>query len=120
MKRIIILAFSLLFGGLAHAQSIVNAPTTINAGTVTGPNVFANVLSVVGTATSIRRSLEVMNNNASDKCYLYLGTTANASTATAILLTSGVIYARYYPYVPSDAVNIACASTGDTYYVGTQ
>lgn len=50
--------------------------------------------------------------------------TINGNTMTAqqasILLTPGLPWQRYFPYVPNDAIYGTCATTGDSLYVDEQ
>ncbi len=99
--------------GVAVNRATVNSSVTIGTG-----NTFQQVLaSNLGTAIQ-RQSLTIQNNNTNtDSCWVFLGTTANATKATSIILAVGQAYTRYWPYVPSDAIQVTCASTSDTVYV---
>ena len=110
-----------LLGGPAAAQ-ITNAPTTNVPVTIAVGNTFQTVLAAVGAPPAIRRSLTIQNNQATgtDLCWLYLGPLANATKATSIVLAVGVSYTRYFPYIPSDAIQATCATTGDSLYVDVQ
>ncbi len=100
--------------GVPGNRATVNAAATITTG-----NTFQQVLaSVIGT-TAPRMSLTIANNNATDSCWIFIGS-GTATKATSILLLSGGSYARYWPYVPSDAIQATCASNSDTLYVDTQ
>ena len=89
--------------------------------------------------TTQRQSLTIENNNASDTCYIIIGstwgvvpgTTTTTSTSTfggatvtaaqaSITLIAAGSYTRYWPYVPSDTIYGTCATTGDSIYVDTQ
>jgi hypothetical protein len=70
-------------------------------------------------ANNKRRSLTIANNNASDSCWIFIGSAA-ATKGTSILLLAGQGYTRYYPYIPSDAIQATCAANSDTLYVDTQ
>ena len=120
MTRILAVLLGLALGAsVAHAQ-VTNSQTTNAAGTIATGNTFQQIYAAVGTPPAIRRSMTVQNNNASDSCWVFIGATASATKATSILLTSGQAYTRYFPYVPSDAVQITCANTSDTFYADTQ
>jgi hypothetical protein len=99
--------------GVAVNRATVNSSVTIAAG-----NTFQQVLaSNYGTSTQ-RQSLTIQNNNTNtDSCWVYLGTTANATKAASIILAVGQAYTRYWPFVPSDAIQVTCASTSDSVYV---
>lgn len=113
-------AFAQQFQGPPIQGTAVNRSTLITPVVITAGNTFQQVLpSLVGTQT-VRQALEIQNNNAADSCWLFLGPTVSATKATAILLASGQAYTRYFPYVPSDAIQATCATTADTLYVGNQ
>jgi hypothetical protein len=113
MKKLLLLL--LLFASPALAQ----APQ--NFGTLNGSVVIAtgNTFQTVLTANNRRRSLTIANNNASDSCWIFIGSAA-ATKGTSILLLAGQGYTRYYPYIPSDAIQATCAANSDTLYVDTQ
>ena len=113
----LVAAFSCLSACRSSAQS--NAPTTNLSVTIATGNVFQSVIGL-GAGASSRRSLTVENNNTTDNCWLFLGTTASATKAKSIVLGPGGSYQRYYPYVPNDNVAVTCATSGDTLYVDTQ
>lgn len=118
MKRLLASAVALLFGGAA-AFAQTNAPTVNGSVIIATGNTFQTVLAALGAPPAIRRALTVENNNATDSCWLYIGSGA-ATKGTSILLLPGGAYTRYYPYVPSDAIQATCATTSDTLYVDTQ
>lgn len=99
--------------GQAAARSTVNGSVSITVG-----NTFQQILPAATGET--RQSLTIQNNNTTtDNCWIYLGS-GTATKATSILLTPGLPYQRYFPYVPSDAIQGTCATTADTLYVDTQ
>lgn len=101
-------------GGVASNRSTKNVSATITTG-----NTFQVLLtSILGTSTQ-RQALTIENNNASDNCWLFIGT-GTPTTATAILLLPGGSYTRYWPYVPSDQFQGTCASNSDTFYMDVQ
>ena len=102
----------------AHAQSIPAVTANASAVITTG-NTFQTVLAALAQGAIGRRSLTIENNNATDSCWITVDGGA-ATKGTAILLLPGGSYARYYPYVPSQAIQATCATTGDTLYVDTQ
>lgn len=118
MKRLLAAAcvFALAVAPVC-AQSI-NAQTTNGSTTITTGNTFQTVLAAL-VPPALRRSLTVENNNATDSCWIYVGS-GSATKAAAILLTAGGSYTRYYPYVPSDAIQATCATSNDTLYIDTQ
>lgn len=110
--------------GIAMAQSASIVAATQSAyGTIAAGGTFqampGNLAIGVHTAAA-RRSLTVQNNNTTtDNCYLYIGT-GTATTAKSILLAPGQGYTRYYPYVPSDPLQITCTTTGNSFYADYQ
>lgn len=137
----IALAFALLLGtmGSAFAQgnTMTAAPAVsgapVNRSTVNGSvviatgNTFQQVLASNFNTTTQRQALTIENNNATDNCWISFGTiagvtitAANAAKASSILLLPGGSYTRYWPFVPSDAIQATCASSADTLYVDVQ
>lgn len=105
-----------IVGGVAQNRSTVNGSVTITTG-----GTFQTALSsIIGTSTPPRQSLTIQNNNTStDNCWVFIGG-GTASEAKAIILGAGGSYQRYFPFVPSDAIQVTCASTSDTMYIDTQ
>jgi hypothetical protein len=114
MKRLALLF--LLLACPAAAQTV--ATTTNSSAVITTGSTFQTVMAAVN-FTSSRRSLTIENNNASDNCWLFIGS-GSATKGTSILLIPGGSYTRYYPYVPADAIQATCASTSDTLYIDNQ
>ena len=99
---------------------ITNAVTTNSSVTIATGNTYQVVLPTVGVPPAIRRSLTIQNNQVTaDNCWIFFGT-GTATKATSILLPPGQAYTRYYPYIPSDAIQATCATTGDSLYVDVQ
>ena len=96
-----------------------NVGTVNSSATITTGNTFQTVLASILGTTTIRQALTIENNNASDSCWVYIGS-GSASKAKSILLLSGGSYTRYWPYVPSDAIQATCASNSDTLYIDNQ
>jgi hypothetical protein len=111
-----LIALAAMHCGPALAQTV--AQTTNGSVAITTGNTFQTVLTAV-TQNNQRRSLTIQNNNASDSCWLFIGA-GSATKGTSILLTAAQPYIRYYPYVPSDAIQATCTTTSDTLYVDTQ
>jgi hypothetical protein len=116
MKRLAVALLALCLAGQAFAQTV--AQSTNGSVTITTGGTFQTVLAAI-TQNNQRRSLTVENNNTSDNCWLFIGS-GSATKATSILLLPGGSYTRYYPYVPSDALQATCATTGDSIYVDFQ
>jgi len=112
MIKRLLLALALIAPIAAFAQS--TTPTRNGSVSITTGGTFQTALA----ANDRRRGLTIQNNNTNnDNCWIYLGTLASATTATAILLAPGGSYQRYYPYIPRDIVNVTCATTSDSIYV---
>ena len=93
-----------------------NLPTTNTTTVIATGNTFQTILA----ASSSRASVLIQNNNTTtDSCWVFVGA-GSATKATSILLLQGGSYQRYFPFVPSDAIQATCASSSDTMYVETQ
>lgn len=111
------LAVAAMLCGPAQAQ-VVDAATTNGSAVIATGNTFQTVLAAV-VPPAIRRSLTIQNNNASDACWIYIGS-GTAAQGTSISLPAGQVYARYFPYIPSDAIQATCATSASTLYIDTQ
>jgi hypothetical protein len=61
-----------------------------------------------------RRAFTIENTNKNgDSCWVYLGS-QSASKEGSQKITAGELYVRYWPFVPSDAIQATCASGSDT------
>lgn len=118
INRLAAVLFALFLSGAALGQSI-NATTTNGSVVITTGNTFQTALSALAAGGAPRRSLTIENNNATDSCWIFIGS-GSPTKGTSILLTSGGSYTRYYPYVPSDAIQATCATTSDTLYLDIQ
>jgi hypothetical protein len=92
-----------------------NKKTTNNSVVIVTGNTFQTVLA----ANSNRASITIENNNATDSCWVTVDG-GSPTKAIAILLLAGGSYQRYFPYVPSGAIQATCATANDTLYVDTQ
>lgn len=110
------------FQGPPVQGSVVNRSTKITTVVIAAGNTFQTALaSIIGNTSVQRQALTIQNNNTTtDNCWLYLGPNASATKATSILLAPGQAYTRYWPFVPSDEINLTCATTSDTMYVDNQ
>lgn len=119
MRRILLaIAAVILVWSPVRAQ-VVNAQTVNGSVTITAGNTFQTAVAAL-TPPALRRSLTIQNNNTNgDNCWVFVGG-GSATKGTAILLNQGGSYTRYYPYVPSDAIQATCTTTSDTLYVDTQ
>lgn len=109
--------------GIAVNRSTLNSSITITTG-----GTFQTVLPSNLGSTTVRQALTIQNNNANptceaasncDYCWVFLGS-GSATEGTSIELAAGQAYTRYWPFVPSDAIQATCTSTSDTLYVDTQ
>jgi hypothetical protein len=96
----------------------VNRSTVNTAVVITTGNTFQTILAARGSTTQ-RQAITIENNNASDSCWLFIGS-GTATKATSILLLPGGSYTRYWPFVPSDAFQATCTTTNDTMYLDNQ
>lgn len=92
-----------------------NKTTTNNSVTIAVGNTFQTVIA----ANANRASLTIENNNGSDSCWITVDGGA-PTKAKAMLLLPGGSYQRYFPYVPSGAIQATCTTTSDTLYADTQ
>lgn len=91
-------------------------PTTNVTIVIAAGNTFQTILA----ASTSRLNMTIQNNNTNgDNCWLFIGA-GSATKATSILLGQGGSYQRYFPYIPSDAIQATCTTTSDTLYVDTQ
>lgn len=129
IQLLIICVLLLMLGVLQYPKAQVASdvqawPTVNNAVVIATGNTFQTVLAAIPIGSAARRSLTIQNSatgtSTTDSCWLYLGLLANATRATGIILAPGQSYTRFFPFVPSDAVNVTCTSTGDTVYVDSQ
>ena len=117
MKKLLLTTTALaIFSCPALAQS--SRPTTNFSVSITAGNSYQTITNLP--AGSPRSSLTIQNNNVNgDNCWLFLGS-GTATKGASILLAQGQSYGRYYPYVPSDAIQVTCATSLDTLYVDAQ
>jgi hypothetical protein len=107
-----------LFGSPTLAQSQAPAPPGISVAIVTGSK-FQQVVPP-STNGRERRSLTIQNNSANDdSCWVYIGT-SKPSKEASFELAPGKSLIRYWPFVPSDAIQATCASSSDTLYIEYQ
>lgn len=100
--------------GVPQDRSTINASVVITTG-----NTFQTILaSIIGTI-NYKASLTIENNNTSDSCWIYIGS-GTPTKGTSILLVAGGSYTRYWPFVPSDAIQATCTTSADTLYVDYQ
>jgi hypothetical protein len=117
MKRLAVASLFLALSCLgALAQTV--AQTQNGSVTITTGNTFQTILTAI-TQNNQRRSLTIANNNATDSCWLFIGS-GSATKATSILLLPGGSYTRYSSYIPSDAIQATCSTTSDSVYVDVQ
>lgn len=117
LKRCLAAAALLLVVAVSAAAQTA-APTVNGSVVIATGNTFQTVLAAI-TGFTQRRSLTIQNNNATDSCWVFIGS-GTATKGTSILLLAGGSYTRYYPYLPSDAIQATCATSSDTLYLDTQ
>ena len=106
----------LTVSGVADGVATLNSSVTITTG-----NTFQQALASNVANTVRRQSLTIQNNNTNtDSCWVFIGPAASATKALSIILAVGQAYTRYFPYVPSDAIQVTCSSTNDTVYLDSQ
>ena len=109
---------SVLFGSRTLAQSQAPAPPGTLVTIVTGSK-FQQVVPPSTNGTE-RRSLTIQNNSANDdNCWVYIGT-SKPSKEASFELAPGKSLERYWPFVPSDAIQATCETSSGTLYVGYQ
>lgn len=102
--------------GVPINRSTKNSSLAITAGNTFQP-VLASIVGASTANTTQRQSLTIQNNNTNtDNCWVFIGS-GTATAATSIILAPGQAYTRYWPFVPSDAIQATCTSTNDTLYV---
>jgi hypothetical protein len=106
---------------MAHAQNIVNIPTTNRSVSITTGGTFQQILAATpNTRDTLYQSLTIQNNQTTtDNCWIHIGG-GTVNQSTSILLAPGQAYTRYFPYTPSDAIQGTCTTNGDKLYVDTQ
>lgn len=123
MKRLAA-CLAILAIGLSSASAQPFGRTTSNqSAVITMGNTFQTIL-----AAGNRNSLTIQNNNATDSCWIAFGTRTNGTAITAgtatkaesILLLAGGAYTRYWPFIPTDAIQATCASNSDSLYIDIQ
>lgn len=95
-------------------QTSVNTSDN-NLVTIATGNTFQQVAGANGGTE--RQALIIKNNNTNgDTCWVFFGSN-KASKEKSVIIASGDSYVRYWPFVSSDAMQAACASTSDTLVV---
>jgi len=81
------------------------ASVTIKTG-----NTFQQVLAASKTD---RKVLAIQNSNTNgDSCWIFFGSD-KATKANSILLSKDGQYTRYWPFIPSDAIQVTCVTSED-------
>lgn len=114
MKRLAA-CLAILAIGLSSASAQPFGRTTSNqSAVITAGNTFQTILTAGN-----RNSLTIQNNNATDSCWIFIGS-GSATKATSILLLAGGAYTRYWPFIPTDVIQATCTNTNDTIYLDIQ
>lgn len=100
---------------VSSAGASASATTVLN-GSITVGNTFQQIAA----SNTSRKSFEFQNTNASHTCYLFFGTTVSASTAASITVPPSGFYIRSSGAIPSDALQVTCTNTSDTFYADVQ
>jgi hypothetical protein len=100
----------------AHGQTPVPQTGAGDVVTISAGNKFQQIVPTNNTGTD-RRTLTIQNNASNgDNCWVYVGSD-RPSKDGSIVLAPGKSYDRYWPFVPSDAIQATCASSSDNLYV---
>jgi hypothetical protein len=109
---------TILLGSTALARAQTPAPQA-GAGNliaIAAGNKFQQIVPSNNTGTD-RRALTIQNNASNgDNCWVYVGGD-KPSKDGSVVLAPGKSYDRYWPFVPSDAIQATCASASDNLYV---
>ncbi len=99
----------------------INRSTVNNSTTIATSGTFQTILASTQVSnTTIRQAITIENNNAAGpNCWIFWGT-GTATTSNSVLLPVGGSYTRYWPFVPSDALQATCGANGTTIYVEVQ
>ncbi len=100
--------------GFNTTQPCPGNKTTITASVVI---VTGGTVQSILAALNNKSSLTIQNNNATDSCWIQIGSSQSITEGHAIELLAGQAYTRYFPYVPADAIQGTCANNSDTMYV---
>jgi len=109
---------SIVLGSATFAQSQTPEPQAPpgNLVTIATGNKFQQIVPP-NKGDAERRTLTIQNNGSNgDNCWIYVGSD-RASKDNSMVLAPGKSYTRYWPFVPSDAIQATCASGSDTLYV---
>ena len=100
----------------AQGQTPVPQTGAGNLVTISAGNKFQQIVPNNNTGTD-RRALTIQNNASNgDNCWVYVGSN-KPSKDGSVVLAPGKSYDRYWPFVPSDAIQATCASSSDNLYV---
>jgi hypothetical protein len=110
--RVAALAISCLLSSSPTFAQQTPASTRILVTIVIG-NKFQEVLPENNTARD-RRALIIENkNNNGDNCWVFVGSGRATKENSDKVLAPGDQYLEYWPFVPSDEIQVTCASTSD-------
>jgi hypothetical protein len=102
----------LLSSSRTFAQQLLSPAKNIV--TIVTGNKFQQILPENNTGKD-RRALVIDNQNPNrDTCWVFVGGGRASKEESDRVLAPGDEYAEYWPFVPSDAIQVTCASTSDT------
>lgn len=103
---------SILSWSPSFAQTSARPPPTRTLVTIVTGNIFQQVLA---STTTDRWMLRITNNNTNgDTCWVFVGGGRASKEKSDEVLTPDKEYERYWPFVPSDTIQVTCASSSDT------
>lgn len=103
---------SILSWSPSLAQTSARPPPTHTLVTIVTGSIFQQVLA---SSTTDRWMLRITNNNTNgDTCWVFVGGGRASKEKSDEVLTPGKEYERYWPFVPSDIIQVTCASSSDT------
>jgi hypothetical protein len=93
----------------------MNVRLVATAGTVTdrSGNITAGATSQVVAVQNLSREFLLFQNTSDTAMYVNFG--AAATTTNGVLVAAGTSLSLNGPFVPSDSVNVLCATTGKTF-----
>lgn len=111
---------SVSLAGLSRASAPQPQAPTKDLVTIVTGNKFQQILPENSTGKD-RRALLIENKNTNgDSCWVFVGTGKASKEESDQVVASGGEYVKYWPFVPSDAIQVTCASSSDALSVEYQ